>query len=419
MRKITNKKTTMKIFNLIAFLLLANIGMAQNSTTAKLEKVTKNGLHKIILPTAIRSISKEDLSDFRILDSKGNEVPYFYKNNIESTSTSNYIEYKIISEVIIPKKQTTIIFENPEKSISSLLLSIANYDGEKTYNLLGSNDQKQWYGLSNNSILSELSAPEDLNVVKTISFPLNNYKYLKIELDDKKSLPISIQRIGNDNSKTKYTDLLQVDYANKEISELKSEKKTRIHILFENSQFLNQVRFQIAEPKLFKRNVRIYKLETRKVKHKFETFESEITTFELNSDSQNAFNLSTINEKDFYIEIENQDNQPLKIQAIQFFQIPVSIIADLKTNENYSIKTGNPEAISPVYDIENFKNSITTELPLAKISEIVMPKLSANIAQEKPFWEQSWFMWVCISIGAIAVLYFTSSLLKDLNKNNN
>jgi hypothetical protein len=414
MKKIKPMKQ-MRIYNLIIALFCVNALFAQN-TTAKIEKVKIDGLHKIVLPTNVRSASNDDLSDFRILDSKGNEVPYFYKNLSDAVTTSDYIEYKIISETRIPKKQTTIIFENPEKSISSLLLSIANYDGEKTYNLSGSNDQKQWYGLSNNNILSDLNAPEDLNIIKTISFPLNNYKFLKIELDDKKSLPISIQRIGNDNSQTKFADLLAVDYANKEILELKAEKKTKIHILFDNEQFLNQIRFKIVEPKLYKRLARIYKLESRKVKHKFKTFENEISNFELSSDSQNTFNLSNIHEKDFYIEIENQDNQPLKISEINFFQIPVSVISDLKANENYTISTGKPDLMAPVYDIENFKNSISNNLPIATISEIKSVEKATENATQKSFWQQPWFMWVCLSLTAVAVLYFASSLVKDLNK---
>jgi hypothetical protein len=407
----------MKIYNLIIVLFCTNVIFAQN-TTAKIEKVKTDGLHKIVLPANVRSASNDDLSDFRILDSKGNEVPYFYKNANDAVTTSDYVEYKIISETRIPKKQTTIIFENPERSINSLLLSIANYDGEKTYNLSGSNDQKQWNGLSNNSLLSDLNALEDLNVMKTISFPLNNYKFLKIELDDKKSLPISIQRIGNENSQTKYSDLLSVDYANKEITELKAEKKTKIHILFANEQFLNQIKFEISEPKLYKRLVRIYKLENRKVKHKFENFENEILNFELSSDSQNSFNLLNIREKDFYIEIENQDNQPLKIAEIKFFQIPVSVISDLKSNENYTISTGKPDLMAPVYDIENFKNSISNNLPIATISEIKSAGKTTENATPKSFWQQPWFMWVCLSLGAIVVIYFAASLVKDLNKNN-
>ena len=405
----------MKIFKIIAFLLAANVGFAQNATTAKLDKIASNGLHKIILPTAIRSISQENLSDFRILDSKGNQVPYYYKNENEAKSTNNYVEYKIISSTNIPKKNTTIIFKNPEKNISSVLLSIANYDSEKIYNLSGSNDQKQWFGLLNNNVLTDLNAPEELNVLKKITFPLNNYKFLKIELDDKKSLPISIERIGNDNSSTSFAALLPVDYANKKITEIAADKKTKIHILFDNAQFLNQIKFEIAAPKLYKRSARMYKLVTQKVKHKFETFEQEITSLELNANTTNEFNLYNIHEKDFYIEIENQDNQSLQISEIKFFQIPVSIIADLKNNENYTIKTGNPDEIAPIYDLENFKNSIASNLPEAKIIEIVMPKLSPKITAEKPFYQQSWFMWVCIGFGGLAVLYFTSSLLKDLN----
>lgn len=407
-----------KINNIIVFLLIANIGMAQNSTSAKITKVTENGLHNIVLPTTIRSISRKDLSDFRIFDSKGNEVPYFYKNTNQTLSTTEYVEYKIISETIIPKKQTIIIFENLEKNISKLMLSIANYEGEKTYNLSGSNDQKQWYGLANNNVLYDLNNPEELNIVKIIYFPKNNYKFLKIELNDKKSLPISIKRIGNDNSRTTFAKLLQVDYANIKTEDFKVEKKTKIHVLFDSSQFLNQINFKINAPKLYKRTARIYKLETRKVKHKFETIEQEITNFELSSDSNNEFNLSNIYEKDFYVEIENQDNQPLSISEIKFFQIPVSIIADLNPKENYIIKTGNPDAIAPVYDLENFENSISEKLPIAEIIEIVLPKLSANIVHEIQFWEESWFMWICICVGGIAVLYFSISLLNDLNKNN-
>lgn len=398
---------------------MANAGIAQNSTTAKITNINKNGLYKIVLPTQIRSISKEDLSDFRILDSKGNEIQYFYKNTNESIKSCDIIEFNILSETIVPKKQTTVIFENPISNIDSLILTIANYEGEKTYNLSGSNDQKQWYGLSNNNELYDLNSEKGLEISKIISIPKNNYKFLKIELDDKKSLPIKIKKISNNNNyKTAFSDLLPVDSANIKIIEIKSEKKTRIHILFDYEQFLNQIKFDIKEPKLYKRFATIYKIVNTKVKHKFIDQKIELIGFELNADSKNVFNLSNLHEKDFYIEIENQDNQPLEISDIKFFQIPVSIITDLKTTEIYTIKTGNPDAIAPVYDLVNFENSISNNLPIATISEIEMPKLGSKTIQEKPFREQSWFMWVCICTSGIAVFYFSMSLLKDVNKPN-
>ena len=136
----------------------------------------------------------------------------------------------------------------------------------------------------------------------------------------------------------------------------------------------------------------------------------------MSSNSKNTFQLVGTKEKDFYIEIDNQDNQSLTIDNVQFFQYPLSIIADLKTTENYTIITGNPNAILPVYDIENFKSNIPNNLPTATISEIKTKGLKNTVTEKKSIWQEPWFMWVCIGLGAIAILYFASSLVKDLNK---
>ncbi len=404
------------VIKTFAFLLLTQFSIAQSNTTAKIDKLTTGGLHKIVLPTAIRSISKNDLSDFRILDNKNNEVPYFYENATTKSLTKNFVEFKIISEQIIPKKQTTIIFENPEKNLSSVTISVANYDGEKQYNLSGSDDQKKWYGLANNQILNDLNESNDLKTSKTISFPKNNYKYIKIELDDKKTLPISVKSIGNDNFKTTFSELLPINLASKKIEEIKSEKLTKIHLFFNSEETLNQIKFTVTEPKFYRRNAIIYKIVNTKVKHKFIDKKIEIFAFELNSETQNTFILSDFHEKEFYIEIENNDNPPLIISDINFYQIPVFVIADLKANENYTITTGNKDAIAPNYDINNFKNSISGQLPIANIIEVVLPKLNANTTTQKSFWSQPWFMWALISVGGLVVLYFTISLLKDLSK---
>lgn len=405
-----------KITRIIAFLFFVNASFAQNTTTAKIKPVTSNGLHKLVLPVEIRSFSEEDLSDFRIIDSKGNEVPYFSDKKTEAISNSNYKEYKIVSKSEIPKKQSLFIFENPEKTINQVSLTIANYDGEKTYSLSGSNDQKQWFGISNNNYLSDLNASDATFVSKTIDFPLTNYKYIKIDLDDRKSLPIRIIGVGNFNLKTQLTTLLPVAFKQKTITELKPEKKTQIHVVFDNVNLLDQIHFDIPSPKLYKRYATIYKIVSEKVKHKFVDRKTELISFELNSDSQNTFNLASLHEKEFYIEIGNDDNQPLEIKNIQFSQIPVQVVADLKASENYTIKTGNPNLMAPVYDISNFKNSISNNLPTAEILDVQTPKITSKITTKRQFWQESWFMWVCICVAAIAILYFTSSLIKDMKK---
>ncbi|SFB23663.1 hypothetical protein SAMN05660845_2204 [Flavobacterium swingsii] len=397
-------------------LFIANLSFAQNNiTTAKIKFDGKDGLHKLVLPTELRSLSNDDLSDFRIFDSKKNEVPYYFETKSNQSDKNQFIAYKIISKTVVPNKNTVLVFENPKSTINEVILEIANSNITKPYSISGSMDNEKWFGLVNNTSLSPVYPEESPSGFSTIPIPTCFYKYLKIDFNDKKTLPINILNVGFFNSKTSKNTLLNVPYESKSVTELKSEKKTQIRINFDNSQIINQISFNVSNPKLYKRNVSIYKKATRKVKHKFENYQEQIASFELNSETNNTFDISQIFEKELFIEIENQDNQPLTISDIHFFQIPIYIITDLKANENYTITTGNKDLNTPQYDLENFKNSISTDLPEAQIIETKQIKNNSEIAANKTFWQQSWFMWLCISIGGIAIAYFATSLAKDMN----
>jgi hypothetical protein len=405
---------TMNKFFILLF--IANLSFAQNNiTTAKIKFDGKDGLHKLVLPTELRSLSNDDLSDFRIFDSKKNEVPYYFETKSNQSDKNQFIAYKIISKTVVPNKNTVLVFENPKSTINEVILEIANSNITKPYSISGSMDNEKWFGLVNNTSLSPVYPEESPSGFSTIPIPTCFYKYLKIDFNDKKTLPINILNVGFFNSKTSKNTLLNVPYESKSVTELKSEKKTQIRINFDDHQIINQVSFTISNPKRYKRTISVYKKATRKVKHKFENYQEQITSFELNSETNNTFDISQIFEKELFIEIENQDNQPLTISDIQFFQIPIYIITDLKANENYTITTGNKDLNTPQYDLENFKNSISTNLPEAQIIETKQIKNNSEIASNKTFWQQSWFMWLCISIGGIAITYFATSLAKDMN----
>jgi hypothetical protein len=397
-------------------LFIANLSFAQNNiTTAKIKSDGKGGFHKLVLPTEIRSLSNDDLSDFRIFDSKKNEVPYYFEARSNQSSNTKFVAYKIISKTVVTNKNTVLIFENPKSTINEVILEIANSNITKPYSISGSMDNEKWFGLVNNASLSTIYPEESPSGFSTVSIPTCFYKYLKIDFNDKKTLPINILNVGFFNSEISKETLLNVPYKSKSIKELKLGKKTQIQINFDNPQIINQILFTISNPKLYKRNISVYKKSTRKVKHKFENYQEQLSSFELNSEANNTFDISQIFEEELFIEIENQDNQPLTISDIQFFQIPIYIITDLKANENYTITTGNKDLITPQYDLESFKNSISTNLPEAQIIETKQIKNNPKTTANKTLWQESWFMWLCISIGGIAIAYFATSLAKDMN----
>lgn len=411
----TNPTTAMKYNKFILLLFLTNLSIAQNTTTAKIKTVMQNGLHKIVLPPEIRSFSKQDLSDFRIFDAKENEVPYFLVQNESKKVTSDFNEYKIISKTVVPKKSSSIIIEVPSvQNYEQISFFIANSNVIKRYSVSGSDDQKEWFGLSNAQELYDLASNSQTYVVKTISLPLCSYKFLKIDLDDKKTLPINILKAGNFNSQIKSDSLLLITPKSFSVTQLPSKKETLIHIAFDAPQIINQVTFEISKPNFYTRNATIYKNETREIKHKTEIVPVGITNFELSSKTKNTFDIPETFEKEFFIKIDNQDNQPLSIADIKCTQIPVSIIADLNANEAYTIKTGNPNLGAPQYDLSNFKNSISGNLPETSIYEIKKTVLTKSAGADKSFWQQAWFMWTCIILGGIAIVYFTTSLVKDM-----
>ena len=408
----------MKLNKFLLILLAANGLLAQHKTTAKIETVKQSGLHKIILPSEIRSFSKEELGDFRIVDAKGNEIPYYIFQDNKDAASRNFSECKILSKTVIPKSKTILIFENPKTSIDEIVLSITNSDVTKSYSISGSDNREEWFGLVNNSQLYGLENSQDTSVFKTIPLPLTSYRYLKIEWNDKKTLPINVLKIGFFTNLVNKSKLEEIIPKSIRLLQIPAEKKTRIDISFNRPQIVNQIGFTITAPNWFQRKAQIFVHKKRQINQKSAPFQEPVFAFELSSNKKNTFSIPQLFEKECFIEIENRDNQPLTLAKIQLFQNQIAVIADLKANEKYTIQTGNPKLNSPEYDLENFKNSINNNLPEVKIYDIKYSAAKQNQTKVRSFWQQSWFMWLCISLGGLVIAFFTISLVKDMKNNS-
>lgn len=400
---------------LLAFA-FANLAFAQHNTTAKLSVVNKDGLYEISLPNEIRSFSNRDLSDFRIIDSLGKEVPYFIREKSTRFETNEYVKFEIVSKTVTKQTNTSIVFKNPFKAIEEFVLSSANYSKSKRYQISGSNNLTEWFGVLNNGRLYNLQGLSGTSVDKAITFPRSNYKYLKIEFNDEYTLPINVLKIGGFTNVITNRVLQNVTIESLTTIELVKEKKTQIHIKFKNKEILNQVQFKITAPEFFNRKVTISKLDTRVIKKKEQLYYKQLASFQLNSEHDTVFNFPELFEDDIYIEIENKDSNNLSFGNITFFQKPLYAITYLKANQNYTVKTGNKTMEAPEYDLSFFRHNISENLPSTSITNVVKQEIIKVEEKEQSFWQQSWFMWTCIVITGFVILFFTSSLVKDLKK---
>lgn len=413
----TQRLNRMKKFKFILFLLLTTAAFAQEfSTKAAVRAVQQDGLHRILITPEIRSLSSPDQRDVRLYDSKGTEVPYLINTIDTQKNSSHFDAFPIVSRNSVPAKSSSIIAENVNsKPLNEIVLAITNSEVTKTYSISGSNDQKQWFGLINNQQLYDLNSNTKTFVYQTIPLPLSTYRYIKVDFNDVKTLPIEVLKIGIFKQETYPITFINVTPTTIKTDQLTDRKQTRIRVHFDNPQAIHQITFDITNPALYNRDASIVFSGERRVKRKMKPYTETLYRFVLNADQSKQFNISELNKKDFDILIDNGDNQPLTINSIGFKQIPVYLIADLKVGEKYTLKTGNNTLQAPQYDLSYFESSIANDLPLAtfsKITSLAKPVVSI----ESYFWQRPWFLWVCIGIGGLVILYFSLSLLKDMKK---
>lgn len=410
---------TSKILLFFVLLIVSNSAFSQEfAVEGKISGIQNNGLHSVLIVPEIRSLSNGSLSDIRLFDSKNRETPYFITNDFKTTS-SLFEEYKIVSKSNVPGKSSSVVFENNlTTNTTEITFAIANSDAEKTYSISGSDDLTAWFGLVNNRQLYDLTNSENTFIYKDIAVPKNKYRYLKIDFNDKKTLPVEVLKVGKFSSQTSASALQEIKTEGFKIEQFPKAKKTRIHFKFENAPIVNQISFTIKNTSLYRRTAKIIVNRTEIYKKKKQNYEENIESFELISRTPTTFAINELREKEFYIDIENQDNQPLSIAEVRLFQNPVYLIAELNSGENYTLKAGNPSLEAPQYDLSSFQNTISKTLPEAKISDLVFSKKAQKATlKNNEFYNQPWFMWVCIGIGGLIIFYFSLSLIKDMKKN--
>jgi len=407
------KHQKMKLYSLGLTFLMVLVGFGQNYK-GFVTPTQSDGLHKIMLTPDVRSASNENFAAIRIKDANGQEVPYVIMSNNDRTF-SVFKPIEIVSKKAIKDSITTVVIENGTgQKQEQITVRIANTKIIKRYDVYGSDNAKDWFGLVSNRNLSYINKANQTFVEKTIHFPLNTYKFLRIDFNDKKSLPINVLEVGVYESKFFTQNPIEIKEYKQEILQLKDKKVTQLTFSATSPKKVNTIVFDI-DTDFFLRRAKVIVNRTRKIKKRVETYSQVIRSFQLNSKNNNTFEFSNLNEKEFRIEIQNQDNPALAINNIRCYQKPLYLVANLKATEKYEMVLDTTLS-APSYDLVNFiSNKIET------IEEATIQGFSAIKAQEKEekptlFWQTSAFMWICIVLGGLLVIYFAIGLLKDIGK---
>lgn len=387
-------------------------GYGQNFK-GEISAVKKSGLHQITIDPNIRAFAKDDLRFLRIVDQKNNQVPYAFAK--EKQQNESYEPFTIISKNSIPDSITSIVIQNEKNAkISQFSLQIENTSLKKSYSISGSPDGKEWFGLVADEILTDMVAEKGTSVSKTISFPANTYTYLRVIFNDKKALPLNIISVGIAETLIIPESFVEISDFKYQITEDKKWKVTKIAFSAENRHQIDAISFAI-QTEYFNRNAIISVKRQQNSNKRVRIYDETLEFFELNSKKNNRIYFSALNEKEFTVEIENQDNQPLLISKIQVLQKPLFIVSKLVEGEKYRIITDTTLS-KPTYDLQEFVADSVANFPEVSILNFTKQNTQTKVSAEKKFWQTPLFMWMCILFGGGIVAYFAFGLLKDMRE---
>ncbi len=396
-----------RIYNIILFCLMISASQAQSfNYQTKVLKVNEKGFHNILLSPAINSKMNPNFSDVRIYDNENIEIPYLLRTETSVTYSQLFKEYKIISNEIIKGSITRLIIKNQEKSkVNNISLMIKNSDVDKKMKLFGSDDQKNWYIIKDNYLFFSIYSNTESSELKLMNFPLSDYSYFKIEVDDSKSAPIKILKVGyyDDYSELgKYTEVPGMKISQIDSSEV---KRSYIKITFDTPQYIDKLELNFGGPSYFLRNVNITNLiidssgrDHRDDESYFETMQK----IEISSNYSNVIYFSKFKTKDFYLLVENGDNQPLKINGGKAYQLNNYLTADLEVGKEYNLKFGSPELSFPDYDLKYFQENIPSSIPIISTGEISELNSDQQVIQPSPVGNKI-ILWIVIGV---IVLFF-------------
>lgn len=404
---------------LMFYLLTITTGLAQGfDYMVQLPEVKKKGFHKIIIDPAISAKTAGSFNDLRLFDQQKKEVPYIIRKDFVSKHHRQFIPYQLIAKSTPGDTATALIVKNKLKAkINNLSVFLNNAEVSKQIIISGSDDQKHWYAVKQNYNLSGLANENNVTELNTIYFPLVDYQYFKILINDKNSLPVKVLQAGYYQDSLSYGEETLLKSPQIVRTENEQDHITTIQLNFDATYRIDKINLNISAPTLYRRPIRIYGIRTNNGK----TYNEIIQETTLFAQSNNQIILDNVDAKQLLLEIENDNNPLLQIDQIDCFQRNQYIIAYMENQGTYTLKFGNKLLNQAVYDLTYFENIIPSGIPVIEtqnLSIINNPDKPVTKTIEPAYYNKKVFLWAAIVAVALILLLITSKMLNEMNKKN-
>lgn len=360
----------------------------------------------LFLDEEVYAGADDDLCDLRIVNHKGQYVPYYidsgYGEAKEKTITysSSLIHTAMKDGNSILDYKITPKAENVDIQGNILTLELPKVDFLKQIDVYGSYDGVQW-GLVENTG-REIYRTDQL--VKD-SIPLGTaYKYEYYRLivrNNVENLTFPELQLVHNMKDFKWKDYKKVGDASFELKQ--EDGFTQIVVNNSGRLRINETLLRVDNSN-FTRSYKLYDDQGMRVDT---VGEQNIYNMEFKDWWIRNYTIATaspIRNPHYTIQINNLDDTPLNITGVVIEYILDKVVFEDKGEGPYTLLYGNASASEPQYDIVNFKSHIEQEgIAVGKLSEQVVAP-GTTTADKDPAWWQQQKLWFNTIIAVVALL---------------
>lgn len=404
-----------------SFILLcvALIGYGQEfQYSSPIKTSYSKGYQQIDLSPQLLGLLQPGFSDLRLLDSNQKEVPYILRKENLVSMASFFREYPIVINSPQPNGTSVIVFQNHRKeTLQQINFVVKNTAVSKSARLSGSEDQENWFLIRDHITLHSLQNAQKTTELKLLDFPKSDYAYFKLEINDSNSLPIQFEKVGYYDYQS-VAGLMSVTPMN--IIALKdSTRISYVHLNLHSKTRVDRIRINVSGTEFYYRLAHFKLKKTRTTrKGKKQVYFEHIGSYYLNSNTENTFEINPINLQDLYMEIENGDDQPLRIDNVQTYLLKNYLVAELDPAISYTLAFGNTKIRTPKYDLQHFANNIPKDIPTLPSSNLISTTIEEKEIQSNDWINNKWLVWTAIGIVGIILAFISLSMIKEMSNKN-
>jgi len=364
-----------------------------------LAPVSKTGFYKLQIPPDIIGRSKSDLSDLRIMDENGKEIPYAHEDGPGGLQMV-FEAFPIVKKGIQSDKKMHVVVSNTGLYINELVLEITNNEANRTLSINGSDDDGKWYVIKENIPAANYTATKKGSYELHINLPPSAPRFIDIICNEKELTPINIVRAGYYSSVTAtalYDTVRAISIAQKD-----SNKISYIAVQWDLPYPIDRINITASGSLLYRRPV---------------LFGADVHKYFISSTDSNYWYPFHEKAKTIPIKIFNNDNPALKIMGVKGILLQKFLYVQLAPSKKYTLFFGNEKLPAPVYDLDFFKPMIAAEATAISTGNIE-PNESVTVLQKTETGSKV-LLWAIIAATVLLLLFITINLTRQINKTAN